>query len=147
MLTQFRGFSRDESIKPNYSMIENFLLNKTKVLQCELNFNFSSQTPPKPAAPMLSLFHSASPHQSVHIFLFESAHLQYFSLGPVGIIARPWPLWSLLTIRQPTVEYAEDETGQSIMEPKRSASVCFNQRALSPKHDIAPRHDQASSSI
>jgi hypothetical protein len=46
MLTQFRGFSRDESIKPNYSMIGNFLLNKTKVLQCELNFNPSNQTPP-----------------------------------------------------------------------------------------------------
>jgi hypothetical protein len=45
MLTQFRGFSRDESIKPNYSMIGNFLSNKTKMLQCKLIFNSSNQTP------------------------------------------------------------------------------------------------------
>jgi hypothetical protein len=30
---------RDESIKPNWFKIENFLSNKTKLLQCLLNFN------------------------------------------------------------------------------------------------------------
>jgi hypothetical protein len=34
-------------------MIRNFLSNKTKVLQCKLNFNFSNQTPPNFALQLL----------------------------------------------------------------------------------------------
>jgi hypothetical protein len=44
MSAQIRSNLRDESIKPK---IENFLSNKTKVLQYLLNFNTSNQTGPK----------------------------------------------------------------------------------------------------
>jgi hypothetical protein len=45
MSTQIRSNLRDESIKPNYFKIKIFSSNKTKVLQCSLNFNSTNQTP------------------------------------------------------------------------------------------------------
>jgi hypothetical protein len=46
MSAHIKSNLRGESIKPNWSKIENFLSNKTKVLQYLLNFNSSHQTPP-----------------------------------------------------------------------------------------------------